>query len=541
MPMIKRHAFLCGGTGEMCGRSFVMMRDSLALFYKGLEEKLDILYETMDAGGEVIGEIIKILAADEELGFRDPHTRLAFLELAAKVKAKLQKNEEFNLMHAAPEWFRDELLLTKEELEFELDKGYGRNLILGSLVAGLALECAEGTKEDNAAGFKAVADEVVDSNGSYEVRVAFVGGGNGGEGRINLCLHPAILKSMCVDAVMENLHLQEDQAKQYVDRTLKIAVIMTGAAFRFPRISGLEQDVAGLVAGTLENYPENSARAVDAFYLLEHDRMPVQADKASYGGPQYKHAHAIEIVAFAALEDFFARTDEDFERLKNNPDDLTDKVPIIPHYSLPGHAKTNWVNLGVPEDYRRALSARLRFDAALFYWLRPQLELTSEQLQKGEIYASEFLCKMYGEKTARKLQASASYEELEEKVIKPFKILIARERQYLRWLKDIALTGTDWEKNNPSGNGSEADLFPVGEIIRMLENPDVSQCGGMTGFCLDRLTECEEGNEYLTKLTLDKARKLKYVENGKPRAFLGIMSELYDICADRRGRKSWLF
>ena len=93
---------------------------------------------------------------------------------------------------------------------------------------------------------------------------------------------------------MKDLRMEQKQAKAYVEQNLKIAVIMTGSAFRFPAMNGLDQDVAGLVAGTLRNFPEDSAEAVNLFYLLEHDQCPVQVTKASDSREQYKHAHAIE-------------------------------------------------------------------------------------------------------------------------------------------------------------------------------------------------------------------------------------------------------
>lgn len=550
--MIKYHLFLQGGSGEMCGKTAMMMRDSLALLRKGMDEHLDILFETMDAGGEALGDMIKLHAADKALDFRNPYTGFMFLELAAKVKARLNKNQVFNLKMVAPEWFKEQTLLTMDELEFELTKGYGRNLILGSLVCGLALEVAEGSEADKKMGFKEIAVEVVNSNGNYEVRVVFVGSGGGGEGRTNISLYPAILKAKCVEAVRNDLGLQPDAALAYVEKVLRIGVIMIGAAFSFPRIAGLNQDVAGLVSGTLENYPKDTSAAIDAFYLLENDNMPVQASKPSEGNEQFKHHHAIEMVAYAALEDFFTRTDEDFARLKNNPDDPSDKIPIIPNYSVPGRGKATWKNLALPDDYRKALEARLRFAAMLIYWLRPQLELNSEQLKADKLYESEFLCKMYGVKSAKELRNAVSYDNLEEEVVKPFKILLARERMFLRWLSDIAQTGFDWERELDPGAAARADLFSVSEISRLLrmpteENPnetypDVHECGGMTGFCLDRLTDCGDGNLYNTKLTPDKGRKLRYMENGKPRAFMDIMKELYDICSDRRERRRlWLF
>lgn len=244
-----------------------------------------------------------------------------------------------SLKKIAPAWYRNGLLLTEEQLERDLLGGYYRDLTLGSVVSSAAMQCALGTEEDRNAGFRAIADSVVASNNTYETRVVMVGSGIGGEGRTNLCTHPAMLRKLCVERVMEDLRMEQEQAKTYVEQNLKIAVIMTGSAFRFPAMNGLDQDVAGLVAGTLRNFPEDSAEAVNLFYLLEHDQCPVQATKASDSREQYKHAHASELVAVAAMEDFFSLSTEHASKKH---------CPVIPHYSRPGNALTNWETDSTP-------------------------------------------------------------------------------------------------------------------------------------------------------------------------------------------------
>ena len=331
----------------------------------------------MDAGAEEIEQLQKLVRLDSESEFCDPHYSFHFCRLAEKVKEKLARDNTMSLKKIAPAWYRNGLLLTEEQLERDLLGGYYRDLTLGSVVSSAAMQCALETEEDRNAGFRAIADSVVASNNTYETRVVMVGSGIGGEGRTNLCTHPAMLRKLCVERVMEDLRMEQEQAKAYVEQNLKIAVIMTGSAFRFPAMNGLDQDVAGLVAGTLRNFPEDSAEAVNLFYLLEHDQCPVQATKASDSREQYKHAHAIELVAVAAMEDFFSLSTEHASKKH---------CPVIPHYSRPGNALTNWENLGLPEEYRQYLSARLRFDAALFYWLRPQLIQAPEENDPDKIY-----------------------------------------------------------------------------------------------------------------------------------------------------------
>lgn len=537
---VRRHLICCGGGGESSFHTSLQLRDSLALFStlpdrsEGSLEKLSGCYETMDAGGEFLRKILKILALDKELNFADSSTLLAFLAVAARVRSKLKEGSEFNLMMTAPEWFKNQLLLTKEQLEFDLGKGYKRDLILGSLVVGLALEAAEGTKEDKSGGFEAIINEVIDSNGAYEVRAALVGTGWGGEGRINLCRYPAILKEKCRSAVMENLHMTESQAADYVDRTLKIGVIMFGTPYRFPRIDGLDQDIAGLVSGTLENYPQDSAEALDAFYLIDNDQMPVQADRASEGNEQYKHSHAAELVAYAAMEDFFHRTQEDFDRLKNAPGDPADKAPILPWYSLPGHGRADWANLRLPDEYRLSLSARLRFDAVLFYWLYPQLIFNSDDTD--QLYESEFLCRMYGAVSAKKLSRKVNLNTLIEEIVTPFKALLARETLFLEFLKDISQTGRDWERRENPSEDLKADLFPTEEIDKLLSHADIKKNGGLTGFCLDQLTRCRNSdNLFHTDLTIDRVRtELKYARSNNTALFMDTMKNLYALCAERK-------
>ena len=295
-----------GGTGVRALLAAHMYLSSKAYATGGNgTENWKFIYETMDAGAEEIEQLQKLVRLDEESGFCNPHYSFHFCRLAEKVKEKLAGDNTMSLEKIAPEWYRNGLLLTKEELERDLLGGYYRDLTLGSVISAAAMQCALETVEDRNAGFRAIANDVVASNNTYETRVVMVGSGIGGEGRTNLCTHPAMLRKLCVERVMKDLRMEQKQAKAYVEQNLKIAVIMTGSAFRFPAMNGLDQDVAGLVAGTLRNFPEDSAEAVNLFYLLEHDQCPVQATKASDSREQYKHAHAIELVAVAAMEDFF--------------------------------------------------------------------------------------------------------------------------------------------------------------------------------------------------------------------------------------------
>lgn len=531
-----------GGTGLRILLALYQIMSSRAYAKKGATENYKQVYETMDAGAEEIEELKKLLKADKDMKFNDPAYFLAFLKLAERVKDMLAKDKTMSLEKIAPEWFRNELLLTREELLRDLLGGYYRDLVLGSVVSAVAMRCALETEEDKKAGFQAVIDDVVASNNTYEVRVAFAGSGIGGEGRTNICARPAMLKSLCIERVMEDLKMQQEQAKAYVERNLKIAVVMVGSAFRFPAIKGLDQDVAGLVAGTLRNFPDDSAEAVNLMYLLEHDCCPVQASQPSDSGEQHKHAHAIELVAVSCIENFFHRDTESASKKQ---------CPVFPHYSMPGRTLTNWENLGLPEEYRINLSARLRFDAALFYWVRPQLMVTPEERNAGKLYESEILARMFKAKTPKQVEESiyASGLDLDQDILKPLRALLEKETMYLKYLRDICLTGKNWETGAMPSPDCSTDLFDVSRIEHMLtKNPSISDFGGMTGFKLDELTMCpknkitgtEEDSLYHTKLTMDKLRnRITYNKNGKPRAFREILNEIYDICSERKEKKRY--
>ncbi len=546
-----------GGTGVRALLAAYMYLSSKA--YAAGEngtENWKFIYETMDAGAEEIEQLQKLVRLDEESGFCNPHYSFHFCRLAEKVKEKLAGDNTMSLEKIAPEWYRNGLLLTKEELERDLLGGYYRDLTLGSVISAAAMQCALETVEDRNAGFRAIANDVVASNNTYETRVVMVGSGIGGEGRTNLCTHPAMLRKLCVERVMKDLRMEQKQAKAYVEQNLKIAVIMTGSAFRFPAMNGLDQDVAGLVAGTLRNFPEDSAEAVNLFYLLEHDQCPVQATKASDSREQYKHAHAIELVAVAAMEDFFGLGTKHASKKH---------CPVIPHYSRPGNALTNWENLGLPEEYRQYLSARLRFDAALFYWLRPQLILEPEEKNSDKIYEAEILARMFRKKTSRQVKEAvlSSGMDLEEEIVEPLKALLAKETMFLEYLGEISLTGKNWETDSTSAYGST--LFDTERIEEMTgkeigkkaeekdeekieKKADISEHGGMKGFQFDELTMCpvdrrtgqREENIYNTRLTMDELRKqVKYFEHGNPRPFQDILRDIYEICSERKERRHY--
>lgn len=532
--MKKVHLVLEGGTGEMIGQTMIYIRDSLALLHKGNEDRLDIYYPTIDSGGAALGAIRRLMEDSTLRSFRDPGTTFGLAEVSEGVREELKRqnrNADFCLREVGPEWFRGQTLLTEEALSFDLSQGYGRDQILGSLVSGLAFDTARGSKADKEVGFESIVNEVIDSDRNDTVYVILAGSAHGGEGVTNLSLHPARLKEMCVEAVQKEKRLHPQAAEAYVEEVLRIGLVMVGAAFHFPRIDGLDQDISGLVAGALQNYPADSAAALDAFYLLEHDTMPVQAERPSYGNDQYKHAHAIELAACAALEHFVNMPEDDLAKLRRGtaPEDL---CPLIPHYSLPGNRKTNWKNLRLPAAWREALSARLRYDAMILFWMRPQLIPGTGQGGVDRIFESEILHKMYGVSKPADLRMRVSIDELETSVLFPFRRLLERELLFLTWLRDISLTGLNWESGQLPEKTACADLFPV-EMINLLLRKKPSQfreLGGMTAFDLDSLTVCGEGNLYSTRATPDRIRnKIRFRKNGKPLPFMEIIGTLYDL------------
>lgn len=522
-----------GGTGESCGESNLQMATTLSLF-KAPYHLAPHVYETMDAGGKFIGNIQKLMTANKSLGFRDPDFHLLFLKVSGTRKTKLNGQEEpYTLRTIAPPWFQNQLLFTNQELDFDLTKGYGRNLKVGSFSCIHSLRRTLENPQDKLEGLQAIVDAVVNANNLYQVMVPYIAGGGGGEGRTNVCKRPALLKKMCIEAVMEDRHLTEEQAKAYVERTLKIAVILIGSAFRFPKGGNLDQDVSGLVAGTLANYPEASENAVNAFYLLEHDAMPVQAEKFCDGSDdRYRHHHAIELLAFYAIQDFYKKSDED----------LNVKGPYVARYSLPGNGKTTWETLALPDVVPKALGSRLFFDAMLIHWLKPQLLPTANStgsLVNRTVFESEFLGKMYGTKKSRELERLVSYEELEEQVLKPFSALLDRELLFLKWLRDICLTGKNWENGEMPTEDLKTDLFPVSEIEKLIKAAELNQPEPLSSFQLDRLTECNGKSLYYTRLTPDKIRtRLKYRDRKHTKPFITLMEELYDICTDRKEKRN---
>ena len=533
---IKRHVFLCGGTGEECGEGIILCRESIALG-RGESHQLSIVYETMDEGGGALGRIRKLTEDTFPIPSRDPHTEFGYVEVADKVKLKLQESRrtgDIKLRDVLPEDYEERTLLKNWTLDIILSQGTYGDMKAATLLCDLALQAAEGSDADKNMGFEAVEEEVVNSNRKYQVRVVFIGSAHGGEGRTNLSRHPIILREKCVKAVHERLNLDSKQAQEYVENVLKIAVIMVGSVFRFPRIDGLSQDVAGLVAGTLQNYPKDAIESLDAFYLLEHDNMPVQAAQPSYGNEQHKHAHAIELVAFEAMENFFKRTSEELQQLRRNNDRRLLTV-IIPHYSLPGNLKTDWNSLKIPHEHRIALASRLRFDAMLLLWLRPQFLPDTEKL-----FESEFLCKMNGASRSYQLRRKTTPEVLKKDVIDPFNALLERERIFLSWLRDISLTGRDWERGQDPDDTISADLFPVKEIEKLLADDPCSEIMRYAGirnymreYDLDRLSKCAGTNPYGSGRTPDYIRsRITFRKNGTPVPFIEIMEQLYDLCAD---------
>ena len=537
------YVFLEGGTGIRIGLALYHVLSSRAYARGGASENWKFIFETMDAGPEEIKTLLRLLEADEKAVFRSPMFFFAYLKLAEKVRDRLARNKEMTLADISTKWLSEQLLVTIEQLILNYEGGYFRDQQLASFISSVAVECALNTEEDKKAGFQAVLDDVIASNNTYEVRVAFAGSGIGGEGVTNLCTHPYVIKELCIRHVMDELRMHRKQAEEYVEKILKIAVVMTGSAFRFPAVKTLTQDVASLVAGTLQNYPEESARAVNLFYLLEHDACPVQADDASECAEQHKRAHAIELVAAASIDDFFSRSTEDASKKQ---------CPVFPHYSFPGRSRTTWSSLGLSPEYRENLTARLRFDAALFYWIRPQLIVSSEERSKGKLYESEFLMRMFHARSPKALEdiLLRSEIDLDRDILNPLKALLYKERQFLKYLREISLTGKNWETGAMPSPGYGTALFPVDRIEHMLNSPDIRDFGEMTGFSFDALSECPpdplskkaEDNIYHTRLTMDKLRRQTvYNKHGRPGTFAEVMASIYGICSSRKEKHFGIF
>ena len=551
---LKNHNYVFGegGTGirVLLATSHWLNTKAMAESSHTAAENWHLVYETMDAGNEEIGEVLRLQALQEKIGtFGDPGCSFSFVKLAestAKMAGKETEQDAKNreqgirLRDVLDEWFQNELLLTEEQLNKDISGGYYRDQTIGSIVLPLGLASALETEEDQKYGFQAVIEDVLNSNGNYQVRLAFVANGFGGEGVTNICDYPGIIKELCITRMMDALDMNWENAKLCVEKTLKIAVVMTGAAFRFPSTKNLNQNIAGLVGGTLRSYPDISAEAVNLFYLLESDNCPVQASQASEYGRQHKKAHAIELVAVAMLEDFFHRSTEQVSKKQ---------CPVIPVYSMPGHGFTNWDNLGLPKSYREKLSARLRFDTALLYWMKPQLLVSSEERSAGKLYQSEILHQMYHEKTDKKLEGAiddGKKWDLDDDILEPLRALCEREQMFLKFLLEISQTGKNWETGMPAAAGCGSSLFPVERLENLLqeENSENSiwQYGGMTGFCLDDMTKCPvnpvtqkaEDNIYMNRLTLDKLRKRVYKEKKIRESLNGMLSAVYEISSKRK-------
>ena len=96
------YVFLEGGTGVRVGLAVCHLADCKAYASKGKAEGWNMVYETMDAGAEEIGEILKLLSDDEQLDFCDPFINFSFLKMADRVKKNLQEEGDFCLETLTP-------------------------------------------------------------------------------------------------------------------------------------------------------------------------------------------------------------------------------------------------------------------------------------------------------------------------------------------------------------------------------------------------------------------------------------------------------
>lgn len=522
------HLIFDGGSGGMAGVTAMHMYESLKMYKGGADSLVRSVFETMDQGGKVMETLSGLIAYENLWG--SSAVLHKNLKLADLIKKELNVKECFTLKTLYPEWEKGNPFLSKSVIELDLGHGFHQQMSLGSYMMGLMFKCALASKEDQECGYRAIIDRVLGATENDCVRAIFIASLFGGEGRTVLSDMPARLFECCVSEYREKNNVSEAEAKRMVKKRLKMAEIMIGPCYKYPKSEILGNDVSDLTAGALRNFPKETEDVLSRIYYFDSNTCPVQAEISQTGAQQTNHHHFIEILVFAAIKEFFSSD------IDESADD-GDKI-FIPRFSIPSQSgevqKITWDLLEPFDEYRRALLTRLRFDAFLMHVIRPQIFTRSGQVIGADQYARvTIVSKLYsttGENLTNKLNGNPKELEKLRLTIEKLAALIKREEMFVEWFFDIAVTGKDWQMAAQNGQeedaSSETDLVKITELLKLINKETCK----LTQYDLDELTRIESNKIQTGKKLDDVYSKVSYRHSGQPRDILEILKDLYDRC-----------
>lgn len=521
-----------GGTGAMVGMTYIGMMDAYAMYSGKDDIKLNIILPEVD---QLCTEA-KMLKRTSEINmklraglFRSSDTTVQSIQLADTMKSKGAQTY-YSLDEPL---FSKELFQPKRELDRPID-GFYRISTTAAMAAPLCNKKFI-SEIDN------VCREIADASNNKAVRIGVVATTWGSEGQhfLNSAIPEIVKKTR--EILEKDKGVRGKEADSHLREHLETALFLVGPCNRFPTQRNLDDDIEARNIGFLQFMPEQLRNSVDKYFLFDHDNGTVSADDIILSNDQKKHFTALELDVAYTIFMYYSGVISRIDTQGN---------VITTLYGTPGNDKTDRNSMTLKSDMWRALDSRLRWDACLFYVIRPELGSETYKVEEDEWKNSSFVSTYY--RRAKNITYIPDLDTIRSDIYKDYIQLIQREEDFAKMMRDIAFTRTKWDeqdnervyidRNNDTKLYSFDDierLSPLNKTIQKLINENkLSEMNQPNySYALDSLTTKIEGYNYDTRLTVREANARLKKRMGRNMSFLQVAIELFNICKVTGGKQ----
>lgn len=442
-----RYLLPVGGRGNLLARLYVQIRQALAL-YLGAISAVFVEAAHKDEHDPSAADLRTERSTNESLlntfdpqhHFEPDFTRIQVDNLNAELNQRLQLNGNNTLRdigaREGPETVELlEMFFSEEDLRHDGRNGYEQGGH-GCFVADESFAC-----QLNKPG--SIAGEIVHQVAQNQVcRVALTLSTVGGESKNHV---PEMVNSLfdaCVKEMEEVHHKAAEDAEAHVSKHLEIGLFILGDGMAVPNgnsridtaFTAINAEVLALLEGS------DWLKRLAAIYYIASPEVFVQAEVHEPKGDQKTHLPLMMLAGCDCMNRFYEVDSADL-RAHCGPDGvpmvqlshLSEMEPPATHYA--------WDNIGMEQNLRDAILSRVSFGALLLLAVAPN----TIDADQNQLINSTFLRDVYGKKALKKLCANPGEAEA---LMEHLRLVIEREKCFLKSISDISLTGTDWSSPN---------------------------------------------------------------------------------------------
>ena len=520
-----------GGSGAMVSMTYFAMMDAYFLYTGKDDARLNIILPEVDqqcTEAKMLEKTSKINGALKNYGMRTSDTTVQPIQLADTMKA----NGAQTYYSLDEKLFEKELFQSKYELDNPIE-GFYRVSTTAAMAAPL---CNKKFIEE----IESVCREIAEAANDKAIRIGVVASTWGSEGQhfLNSAIPEIIKKTKEILAADKGI--RGDEAEKHIRNHLETALFLIGPCNRYPTGRMLDDDVEARNIGFLQFLPDQLIQYTDKYFLFDHDTGTISADSVELKNDQKKHFTALELDAAYVIYMYFSGR---LERKEVNGNVFTSK------YGTPKNNNTDRDSITLDSDMWKALDSRLRWDACLFYAIRPELGSSIYSVDDREWMNSTFVSTFY--RRTKKINSMPGLDRIRRDIIDCYSELIQREEDYAKIMRDIAFTHTKWNEQDSDRVFNDRDMYtklysfkdieklsPLKKTIekasdenklKEMNRPDYD-------YMLDRLTD-GINNTYDTRLSVREVNDRLKKSMKQDMTFSRVVIELYRICRVTGGRR----